>query len=153
SMALRPESTKRSRIRNAVGSSTVQPKTLPPRTSGAMRRPERPRGRSSMRRLSENGAPGKRRDPLALRISRHPGAIDVAGELPGGAVAVEGREADLGAAQPRADHRERLARALPRSPELLIALLDTQGERLAGKLDRPRAAHRGRDHPQVGGAA
>src|SRR6185369_5459224 len=134
SMALRPESTKRSSRRKAVGSSTVQPKTLPPKTSGAMRRPERPRGRRFIRPLSENGAPAERRDALAQRISRHPHAIDGACELPRTAVAVEGGEADPGAAEAHADHRERLARALAGGGELLVALLDAQREGLSGKI-------------------
>src|SRR5690606_31560347 len=42
SMALKPRSTKRSSSLNEVASSAVQPKTLPPKTSGAISRPERP---------------------------------------------------------------------------------------------------------------
>src|ERR1700752_2116461 len=140
-MAFKPESTKRSSRRKAVGSSTVQPKTLPPKTSGAMRRPERPRGRRFIRPLSENRAPAKRRQPLALRISAHPSAIHGAGELPRAAVAVEGGEVDLGAAEARADHGERLARALPGRGELLVALVNAQRKGLAWKIDPPCAPH------------
>src|SRR6185437_14934495 len=45
SMRLKPWSTKASRRTNAVGSSTVHPKTLAPKASGATSMPERPRGR------------------------------------------------------------------------------------------------------------
>src|SRR5690606_27362927 len=48
SMALKPRSTKRSSSLNEVASSAVQPKTLPPSTSGAISRPERPSVRFSM---------------------------------------------------------------------------------------------------------
>src|SRR3954452_18192336 len=44
-MALRPAPTKRSSRSKEVFSSAVQPKTLPPRTSGAMERSVRPRRR------------------------------------------------------------------------------------------------------------
>src|SRR5690606_11871947 len=47
-MALKPRSTKRSSSLNEVASSAVQPKTLPPSTSGAISRPERPSLRLSM---------------------------------------------------------------------------------------------------------
>jgi hypothetical protein len=48
SIVLKPASTKRSRMANEVALSAVQPKTLPPRTIGAVARPERPRGRICM---------------------------------------------------------------------------------------------------------
>src|SRR5690606_448103 len=44
----KPRSTKRSSSLNEVASSAVQPKTLPPNTSGAISRPERPSGRLFM---------------------------------------------------------------------------------------------------------
>src|SRR6185295_10239696 len=82
SMALRPESTKRSSRRKAVGSSTVQPKTLPPRTSGAMRRPERPRVRRPMEGLKRGG-----RERIAvLRPAGIQAALEPAHALRGRAV-------------------------------------------------------------------
>src|ERR1043166_3261285 len=81
-MALRPESTKRSSRRKAVGSSTVQPKTLPPRTSGAMRRPERPRVRRPMEGLKRGG-----RERIAvLRPAGIQAALEPAHALRGRAV-------------------------------------------------------------------
>src|SRR6185436_872230 len=46
-----PASTQASRRRNDIDSSTVQPKTLPPRQIGETSRPERPRERVSIARL------------------------------------------------------------------------------------------------------
>src|SRR5689334_25241471 len=84
-MALRPESTKRSSRRKAVGSSTVQPKTLPPRTSGAMRRPERPRGRRSMRFKGSLKRGGRERIAV-LRAAGVEAALEPAHALRGRAV-------------------------------------------------------------------
>ena len=44
SMRLKPASTKASSSAKEVGSSAVQPKTLPPKAMGAVDRPLRPRG-------------------------------------------------------------------------------------------------------------
>src|SRR5690242_20578796 len=48
STRLNPASTNRSRIANEVGSSAVQPKTLPPNANGATLIPELPSGRVFM---------------------------------------------------------------------------------------------------------
>src|SRR6185369_8257746 len=50
-MVSKPSSTKRSRMAKEVASSAVHPKTFPPRTRGAVWRPERPRGLLSMEAL------------------------------------------------------------------------------------------------------
>src|SRR5688500_14889543 len=89
-MAFRPLSTKRSSRRKAVGWSTVQPKTLAPNTSGAICRPERPRGRWSIAVLPlevvvgaglHHGRAEARHAPLA---AAHDVALRVGGELRGG---------------------------------------------------------------------
>jgi hypothetical protein len=61
-MALKPASTKRSSRSNDVALSAVQPKTLPPKTSGAMDRPVRPRGRICMGELRAGDLEGCRPD-------------------------------------------------------------------------------------------
>src|SRR5690606_24033759 len=72
SIALKPWSKKASSSSNEPRSSTVQPKTLPPKTSGAIVRPDRPRGRLSMVRSLDDVVEA----PIARRARRRMTAIE-----------------------------------------------------------------------------
>src|SRR5512144_2285846 len=68
SIRLKPAATKRSSSANDVGSSAVQPNTLPPSANGATRMPLRPRGRFSTMK-------GLVFDSLRLRFRQREGAL------------------------------------------------------------------------------
>src|SRR5690349_4138962 len=73
-MALNPASKNASRRRNDVASSAVQPKTLPPKTSGAIESPVRPRFLFSMGTLRFDVSWLGRR-PLAYRHREGRGSL------------------------------------------------------------------------------
>src|SRR5512134_1331665 len=88
-------------------------------------------------------------EPVNVRLAAHASALDVAAVLPRVAVGVERGEVDLGAAQPRADHRDGEARALAADADLLTDLLDRHLQRVARPLHGPRTLDVGRHDPEV----
>jgi hypothetical protein len=71
SIVLKPASKKRSRTSNDVFSSAVQPKTLPPSTTGAIERPVRPRARFCMGSLGRGMGEGRVESMLSSVSQRH----------------------------------------------------------------------------------
>lgn len=76
-------------------------------------------------------------------------SIETAGVMARAAVAVEGAEAQLRAAQLGAEDRHGLAGALPARAKRLVALFDMQAKILARDPDLPFASHARRYQPKV----
>src|SRR5688572_29386078 len=122
STAFSPPSKKRSRSAAQPRSSTVQPKTLPPKTSGAISMPLLPRGRFV----------------TGLSVECEPGTLEVLLLVPAlGPVANARRENRL---QPRPLHGGEGHRVIALLHVLPLALDDVGGDVGAGHLARERVA-------------